>query len=655
MKTALGIDTGGTYTDGVIIDINTKKIIKKAKARTTREDLSVGIEECLNNLDSTGLSRVGVVAISTTLATNAVVEGRGGEVGAIIIGPEPVAELPVSISFAVNGGHDVAGKEIQELDEAAVMKAVEDLKGRVAAVVISSYFSVRNPEHELRAKQIVTRYMKEPVVCAHELTTSLGFRERTVTAALNARLLPVIAELIESVKKVLHKKGIDAPVLIVKSDGSLASIEVVREKPIETILSGPAASIIGGLNLSGRKDAVILDMGGTTTDIALVKDLEPSVDPEGAVIGGWRTRVKAAEVCTYGIGGDSRIQIERGNRIRVGPQRVYPLCYAARQWPCLIDELQEARLDQNTTFILNQKSDCLMMLRGVQDDRDLSPAKRDLLKLLQERPHSLYYLANKLGINPDFLPYQDLVDIGAIGHISITPTDILHAAGELNIWSTEAALLGVGLLAAQYDLGFNELISMAMEETVNNLIVAIMQSLIHYERRVYEIENNRHNVFWEKLLNNQADGLFSCSIAITHPIIAIGAPVKAWLPKVKQKITAELIIPEDAGVANAYGAATGRIFERTEVLIRPYGSGFGVYLPWEFTVFDDLDQAVRYATESTLAWIKNKAVKAGAEAPEIKVDSQNTYAGAYGFQCLLETRLVFTATGKPRLAEGTKV
>lgn len=324
MSLILGIDTGGTYTDGVIVELEHKKILNKAKALTTREDLAIGIRNCIYNLDFIEFDQISVVSLSTTLATNAIVEGRGCSVGLLMIGHEPIGKVPVEHYAVLTGGHNIHGRPLEELDEDEIRESIMELKGKVEAVAISGYLSVRNPAHELRVKELVEEILDLPVVCAHQLTTSLGLHERTVTAVLNARLIPIITELIESVKVVLREKKIDASVMIVKGDGSLMGETIAKEKPIETILSGPAASIIGGTFLTDTKDALVFDMGGTTTDIAILKNGAPRINREGAMVGGWLTRVQAAEIFTYGLGGDSYLQLSRDGNLQVGPKEYCP-------------------------------------------------------------------------------------------------------------------------------------------------------------------------------------------------------------------------------------------------------------------------------------------------------------------------------------------
>ncbi len=152
--------------------------------------------------------------------------------------------------------------------------------------------------------------------------------ERATTAVLNARLLPVIRELLGAVEDILMKMEIHAPLMIVKGDGSMMSSDACRSRPVETVLSGPAASISGACRLSGIKDALVLDMGGTTTDIAVVQGGRAKVSLEGARVGGWLTRVQAVDMWTLGIGGDSHVRTETGGRLQIGSGRVIPLSLA---------------------------------------------------------------------------------------------------------------------------------------------------------------------------------------------------------------------------------------------------------------------------------------------------------------------------------------
>jgi N-methylhydantoinase A/oxoprolinase/acetone carboxylase beta subunit len=646
----LGIDTGGTYTDGVIVELKSKKIVKKAKALTTRENLSIGIRNCINNLEFQDFSDVSTVSLSTTLATNAIVEGRGCDVGLLLLGHEPIGPLPVKHYSVLPGGHDIKGREREELDLEKTRRAIRELDGKVGAVAISGYLSIRNPEHEIAVMNLVHEILDLPVVCAHQLTTSLGFHERTVTALLNARLIPIITELIGSVKKVLEEKEIKAPVMVVKGDGCMMGEALAREKPIETILSGPASSIIGGTFLTRTPDALVLDMGGTTTDIAILKNGVPRINPEGATVGGWLTRVQAAQIFTYGLGGDSYLQITREGKIQVGPQRVWPLCVVAQQYPDLVDELN-VNFDRTYNLMFAQATDCLMFLKQSTAEK-LSEWEEKVIEILQERPHSFYYLTQRLGMDANLLNLQHLVNLGIIARISVTPTDILHAKGAYTQWNREAAERGVAILAHRLDIGTDEFIELASERIVNELCFTCLQSLVGSEKpNIWLKDDPTVMYFLQKALSPVEGQGFGCSYKINMPVVGIGAPVRAWLPEMARKMHTELIIPEHAEVANAIGAATSKIMESVKVLIKP-GEKDGTYLvhaPWERRLFEDLEQAAAHALEEAKKHAASVAGKAGANEFELVVNRDDVYSHSNMVEndVYIETRIEVTAVGRP--------
>ncbi|MFA6108752.1 MAG: hydantoinase/oxoprolinase family protein, partial [Candidatus Latescibacterota bacterium] len=324
MPTALGIDTGGTYTDAVLIDHATGEVLASAKALTTRHDLAIGIAGAIEGAfaaaAATGRSLVpttiDLVGLSTTLATNAIVEDRGTPVCLLLVGYDQEfirqsgfeKELVTRDVVYVRGGHDGEGDEVAPLDEEAVRRAVRERGHRVEAFAVSAYFGVRNPAHEVRARELIEQVSGEaggeplPVTCGHELTSRLDSVRRATTATLNARLIPLLRELITTVRQTLDRQGIPAPLMIVKGDGSLVQADWAMRRPIETILSGPAASVVGAWHLAGRKDGWVIDVGGTTTDIAVLRDGFPRLSPEGARVGRWRTMIETVDVHTAGLG-----------------------------------------------------------------------------------------------------------------------------------------------------------------------------------------------------------------------------------------------------------------------------------------------------------------------------------------------------------------
>ncbi|MGB3832039.1 MAG: hydantoinase/oxoprolinase family protein, partial [Mesorhizobium sp.] len=341
----LGIDTGGTYTDAVLwSEAGGEKgaVLAKAKSLTTRHDLAVGISGAVGAvLEKAAVDPAGIklVSMSTTLATNALVEGQGGRVALVMIGfaegdlardglkaalgTDPVVFCP--------GGHDVHGNAAP-LDLSALEAALPELAGSVSGFAVCAYFATRNPAHELAARDLIREKTGLPVTCSHELSSKLGGPRRALTTLLNARLISMIDRLVAATEGFLAGRHIEAPLMVVRGDGALVSAAFARQRPIETILSGPAASLVGARHLTGLDDAVVSDIGGTTTDVAVLDKGRPRLDPEGATVGGFRTMVEAVAMRTFGLGGDSEVALQEGAlepRILLGPRRLVPLALAA--------------------------------------------------------------------------------------------------------------------------------------------------------------------------------------------------------------------------------------------------------------------------------------------------------------------------------------
>jgi N-methylhydantoinase A/oxoprolinase/acetone carboxylase beta subunit len=301
----LGIDTGGTYTDAVLLEYYSRRVLATHKSLTTRRDFSIGIEAVIDGIHIEDPGAIRMVSVSTTLATNAIAEGKGKRVALLLVGydPELIANFKMEARFAtptyyyVRGGHDVYGREKEPLDLAALLETVSRVKGKVDAIAISSYFSPLNPEHENRAYEAVQRVTELPVVLGSQLSTKLGSVERATTAALNASLLAVLQDFIVAVRRAMERRQIDAPLMVVRGDGTLMSAEFAARTPVETIHSGPAASAIGGRFLSRLDDALVVDVGGTTTDIALIEGGQVTIGEEGARVGSTRRRCKPPTCC----------------------------------------------------------------------------------------------------------------------------------------------------------------------------------------------------------------------------------------------------------------------------------------------------------------------------------------------------------------------
>jgi N-methylhydantoinase A/oxoprolinase/acetone carboxylase beta subunit len=456
----------------------------------------------------------------------------------------------------------------------------------------------------------------------------LGIHERTTTAVLNAKLLPIIKRLLTSVRTVLDQKSINAPIMVVKGDGTLVGELKAQEKPIETLLSGPAASIIGAGFLSGVSDAFVLDMGGTTTDIAVINNGIPRIDPEGAMVGGFLTRVEAASINTYGLGGDSHIQMDAARKMKIGPQRVTPLCVAAYHHPYLINELKKVHIAQAYLLRYVQVVDCFMLLNE-QSTTVFSELERQVIDVLRDGPHSFFTIVELLGTESNLLNLDRLVNVGAIGRISATPTDLLHASGDYQSWSVEAAQVGVRLMAERFNMQYNEFIESATNRVVDELCYTCVQSLINHEGGAFDLkETVGATFFFNKQLHSRKGGYLACKISPTIPLVGIGAPAQAWLPQVANRIDSELIIPENSEVANAIGSAVGRVMESVKILITPddNNDGFSLHSAWERKSFAKLAEAVAYGKDFAIKKAREAATADGAKNIEVTLNHEDICA-----------------------------
>ncbi|MDY3619055.1 hydantoinase/oxoprolinase family protein [Agathobaculum sp.] len=600
MPRILAIDTGGTYTDGVIVETGERRILRTAKTRTTPADLRSCIRHCLRQLDASGTQNLALVCLSTTLATNALVEGRGCKEGLILIGGKPDGRLPTERCQILRGKPDIMGRLRQPLDPQQVDEAIEALRGEAEAVAISGYASVRNPQHEIIVKKRVQELLGVPVACAHELTESLGFYDRTVTVSLNARLIPLLCALIDAVQDTLAACGIEAPLMIVRGDGTLMTADSARDRPIETILSGPAASIAGGLFLSGEQDALILDMGGTTTDLASVTNGRMKLRPDGASVGGWFTRIRAAEVYTVGLGGDSRICLRSNKSWTVGPQRAIPFCVAAHDAPALTQELRGLAQSAERPFLhfWHRENEAYLLIREPQTP---SPEQRRVLDALRDAPHTLFCLREQLQIGHLSSLLDAWVDEGVLARIALTPTDIAHACGGYAEWDAEASRLIVHMLAAQLGLDTQACLDTLCALVRRQLTSACLESSLYFDGQMFNRRDSASaRYFIDRLLLDDDSPLLGVKGSLKKPLVAVGAPAAFWTKGLGETLHTKVIVPGYAEVANAVGAAVSPLLEQADLLIRPdpVTHRYIVFAEACRSAFDTLDEATAFAREA---------------------------------------------------------
>jgi N-methylhydantoinase A/oxoprolinase/acetone carboxylase beta subunit len=675
MRIALGIDTGGTYTDAALVDHASGAVLAGAKALTTRHDLSIGIGEAVRAVlaaasrDGRPVSApdIGLVGLSTTLATNAIVEGQGCRVCLLLIGYDPALiekhgferDLAARDVVYVRGGHDALGHQVAPLDEAAVRQAILARRDDVEAFAVSGYFGVRNPAHELRVQELAQELTggRLPVTCGHELTTRLDAVRRATTVALNARLIPLLRELIATVRRTLDGLGIDAPLMIVKGDGSLVRAGWAMQRPVETILSGPAASVVGAWHLAGRRDVWVVDVGGTTTDIAVLRDGRPRLNPSGAQVGRWRTMVEATDVHTVGLGGDSRVSLD-GNTfpgsggLTIGPQRVVPLCLLASQYPQIVDELRRQAVTQGREGLKGQ-----FVTLSRRADAQLSGSGSGLVRELAAGPRSLSALAEEMRYGPLVVREVDeLVARQLLIRAGFTPTDALHVLGRFQEWDSRASRLGAEILAARAHLSAEAFCEQIVAEVSNRVTRELVSKILGDEAVLPDWAREPSAVaLLARAMGSVLESDLACQLQLGRPVVAVGAPVGAYLPRTVDQLRTELVIPDHAEVANAVGAVAGGVVQRLRALIRPVDAegGFRLYLPDGVHDFASVEEGVAYAYQVVPDRLRLLAQQAGADQVEVRAERLDRAAPVqidWGKDLYVETELTFVAVGRPSTA-----
>lgn len=665
MAVLLGVDTGGTYTDAVLVR-DESEVIAKAKALTTRHDLALGIERAIAAvLEQSGVDRgqIGLASLSTTLATNALVEGQGGRAGLVYIGfrqqdldnhdlTEVLAGDPAVV---LSGGHTHAGAERQMLDEAALYSWLETHKD-VSAFAVAAQFATRNPAHELRAAEIVQEVTGRPVSCSHHLSAKLNGPKRALTALLNARLIGMIARLIDRAEDTLQRLGIDAPLMVVRGDGALISADQARERPIETILSGPAASIVGARWLTGADEALVSDIGGTTTDVAVLRDGQPMIDPDGAKVGPWRTMVEAVAMRTTGLGGDSEVHIQDEGLhggITLGPGRLIPVSLIATEAP---DVVHAALEDQLRRTVSNEHD--ARFVRAVPGMSVDGLPEREW-RLLARISDAVHPLGKVLQTRLDGQALRRLVARGLVQIAGVTPSDASHVLGGLNDWDVIAARSALELIGRRRTGSGDmlcpdpaKLARMIVDQLTHQTSLALLETAFAEDGHDFELppEDLASHVLTQRGLA-QHNGLIRIESGLNVPVVGLGASAPFYYPAVGERLGCRIILPEHAGVANAIGAVVGRItIRRSGLVTSPAEGKYRVHLetgPYDHSDADTAMQALQGALEKEA---QAEAAAAGAEDTHTNATRNIRSAQAEGRDVFLEAEITVEVTGRPRVA-----
>lgn len=319
----IGLDVGGTHIDAVII--KDKKLIKVVKEPYKKENLEQEIFKTLNLLLSNiNLSLIKQINLSTTISTNSIIENKTDRVGMIIQNGPGLPNEVLKITndfFFISGYTDHRGIVVREYNKNEINEAINYFKAnKINAVGVATKFSTRNPKTETDIKDILNNNFNS-ISLSHTLSGRLNFKRRINTTYLNASIYSIYERFVNAVLTVLDEKKITAPVYVLKADGGIISLKESLNKPVETILSGPAASLMGFMGqLDINGDGILLDIGGTTTDIFIVAGGMPLFEPLGIKIANYNTLIRSVYSFSVGLGGDSSINIANGKLI-IGPKR----------------------------------------------------------------------------------------------------------------------------------------------------------------------------------------------------------------------------------------------------------------------------------------------------------------------------------------------
>ncbi len=652
----IGIDTGGTYTDAVIVDTagEKPKVLAKAKSLTTKGDLTRGIGSAIDALPKEQLARVEHAAISTTLATNACVEGKGGRAKLILIGStdEVLRRIDASGTFGIpysdvltlpfKGSYDGSDVVIPDWEE--LYRNNKPFFDGADSFGIASIYALNNGAIvEKSGAEFLRERFGKIVVEATTVAVEPNVIGRGATALLNARLVPVIGDFLDAIDASFSSRGLNVPISIVRSDGTLMSEDLARVRPVETILSGPAASVTGAQVLAGAPESLIVDIGGTTSDISIVHGNRPN-RTDGIFIGGWKTQVPGVYIDTIALGGDTVVRYTKNSRVELGTRRVTPLCIGAARWPQIKRFLKYYYAHACVDF--HSRYEVLYLLRDPGDVSRFSDPQQALIELLREGPLSLY--DDRAAITG--LKTEPLEDQGIVMRCGMTPTDAMHLKGDFDAFDTEASRLGVQCLLKTYRgvdaskddseiLRFaDEIYELAEHRLYGQIVGAFAQDEFWPQGKTALDDQMRAIV--DKTWKQRHDverSAFQMRFKSDATLVGVGAPTHVFLDEVAEAIGAPCAVPENAEVANAVGAAASKVTVEQQVTIYPLRGSDGVIQGYQVrglknaVVYEKVDEALEAARAEARAQAVEEARRRGAVG-ELKCD-------------ISEGRTVYSATG----------
>lgn len=655
MAIRIGIDAGGTYTDAVVYSLEDRVILGGAKALTTKEDLSIGIGKVLDHFDPALLRQAAGVSLSTTLATNACVEEKGGNGKLVFIDVDLKVVNWVGGSYGLPAAEDLRLLTREEARHPALFFRENEawLRDSDGVAVVDLHAKDNQAALEKCLGEEIRQRTGLPVICGHELFNELNSIRRGASTLLNVRLIPVIAEFLEAIRSTLTDRGIGAPISIVRSDGTLMSEGFTQFRPVETLLCGPAAGLAGVAHLADEADSLVVDMGGTTTDISVIQNHRPEMTHGGVNIGKWRTFVRGIFVDTFGLGGDSSVLVDKAGALSLGARRSIPFCMAAARWPGIKTKLEAllASKERHTRPL----HEFFVLAKDIAASPRYTDREKAFCRGLAKGPASYSEAAALWGSDVYNLNVDRLESEGIVQRCGLTPTDIMHLKGDFTSHDGEASRLGARFVAGCAGLAEEELADTVYELVKKKLYRNIVRILL--QRQYPSLRENPLSPELELLLEESwamaRDGMTGPFLGVSFQapakLVGIGAPIHIFLPDVAKALSAGCLVPEGAGVANALGAAVARVQAVYRVEVKPVqgdtGDSFLAAGPYESFLDEDREAAVENAREQAIRAAREEAVRRGITAA-LQIDtlvSHSVSPTRYGGEVYLGSTVEATA------------
>jgi N-methylhydantoinase A/oxoprolinase/acetone carboxylase beta subunit len=442
--------------------------------------------------------------------------------------------------------------------------------------------------------------------------------------------------------------------MVVRGDGALVSAAFARARPIETILSGPAASLVGARHMTGLDDAVVSDIGGTTTDVAVLDKGRPRLDPEGATVGGYRTMVEAVAMRTFGLGGDSEVALEDGGlrpRLLLGPRRLVPLALAGM----MHGEAVTGQLERQLRAPNSGRLDGRFAIRTGVPERLAAGLTAPETKLYEAIGATPLPLDGLLTSNAQNATLNRLVARGLVHVVGFTPSDAAHTLGKQSNWDAAAARLGAELFARKRD-GRGQPIAASPETLAERVLAALTRwsAEVILETAFAEDGLDGAATVAHALVQRSVDGhegIARLTVALDRPVIGLGASAPLHYAGLPQLVGNVCVVPEDTDVANALGAVVGQVRVSAEAGVsQPKEGLFRVSSGDTVRDFTNEAEAIAVAEADVREIAALRARAAGTDAAEIEVLREFRTSTVEGHRMFIEAQILAIATGRPRIA-----